>query len=82
MKIIATKLKRRMRLHRGTYIYIKYKGTVTVVNFIIWKKLKVLKLSESKNTKLQIFDHPKYGKQTPIWIFLSLKCVFNEVILR
>ena len=41
----------------------------SVVNFIIYKKLKILKILEDKNPKLQSFDHPIQGKQTPVWIF-------------
>ena len=37
-----------------------------VVNFIIYKKLKILKTLGNKNPKLQSFDHPKQGKQTPV----------------
>ena len=44
----------------------------SVVNFIIYKKLKNLKILENKNTKLQSFDHSKQGKQTPVWIFFKV----------
>ena len=44
----------------------------TIVNFIICKKLTILKILENKNAKLQSFDHPKHGKQTPIWIFFEV----------
>ena len=41
----------------------------TVVNFTICKKLKILKVSENKNAKLQSFDHRKHEKQAPVWFF-------------
>ena len=44
----------------------------SVVNFIIYKKLKNLKILENKNTKLQSFDYSKQGKQTPVWIFFKV----------
>ena len=42
------------------------------MNFIIYKKLKILKILEKKNPKFQSFDHPKQGKQTPAWIFFEV----------
>ena len=38
----------------------------TIVNFTIYKKLEILKIVVNKNSKLQNFDHPKQGKQTPV----------------
>ena len=48
----------------------------SVVNFIIYKKLKILKMLENKNPKVQSFDHPKQGKQTPVWISLKFQICF------
>ena len=45
----------------------------TVVNFIICKNLTILKIAENKNPTFESFNHPKPGKQTPIWISLKFK---------
>ena len=40
------------------------------MNVIIYKKLKIRKSLEKKNPKFQSFDHPKQGKQTPVYFVL------------
>ena len=45
----------------------------SVVNFTIYKKLKILNILENKNPKLQSFNHSKQGKQRPAWTFFDVQ---------